>query len=369
MAFGRSAGRLRFSEADVRVGWNTPFVVSFEEAVNRSREAKLVDFVGEVEAAALSDRAQLIHAIIDGLARVVPCDRVVCADGDMTGTTSSEPGFQAFRQVHMSAWKTFEWQHPKLVHWSRTGDGAAVRFSDLISRRALHRLPIYDHFWRPFEVEYDVGVRIESGPAHRTDLSCTRSGKDFSDEERDLLEALRPYLARLLQHVDARRSAQTLRTRFGIGRREAEVLGLVARGKTNQEIAATLFLSAGTVRKHLEHIYTKLGAATRTQAALTALEALEARTRVDGPHAKTQDASINPFGLTSRESQILTILAEGKSNTEIATELAVSPQTVKKHLDHIYIKLDVRGRTDAAVRARLDWRLPQFARPEEEHVR
>lgn len=52
----------------------------------------------------------------------------------------------------------------------------------------------------------------------------------------------------------------------GLTRREQEVLAWVARGKTNAEIAETLWLSPGTVRKHLENAFAKLGVRTRTAA-------------------------------------------------------------------------------------------------------
>ncbi len=53
---------------------------------------------------------------------------------------------------------------------------------------------------------------------------------------------------------------------IGLGRREAEVLAWVARGKTNDETAAILGLSPRTVQKHLEHIFEKLAVETRTAA-------------------------------------------------------------------------------------------------------
>jgi DNA-binding NarL/FixJ family response regulator len=53
--------------------------------------------------------------------------------------------------------------------------------------------------------------------------------------------------------------------------REAEVLGLLAQGLTNREIAGRLFLSVGTVKVHVERILSKLGVSDRTQAAVRAV--------------------------------------------------------------------------------------------------
>ncbi|MFF2273825.1 response regulator [Agromyces sp. NPDC058136] len=54
--------------------------------------------------------------------------------------------------------------------------------------------------------------------------------------------------------------------------REAEVLSLVAEGRTNREIGKTLFLSEATVKSHLVHIFTKLGVGSRTAAVARARE-------------------------------------------------------------------------------------------------
>ncbi len=54
--------------------------------------------------------------------------------------------------------------------------------------------------------------------------------------------------------------------------RELELLSLLARGYSNAQIAAHLFLSEGTVRNYLSTIFTKLGVSDRTQAAVLALK-------------------------------------------------------------------------------------------------
>ena len=54
--------------------------------------------------------------------------------------------------------------------------------------------------------------------------------------------------------------------------RELEVLGLLCQGRTDKEIAQTLYLSVRTINSHLSHIYAKLGVGTRTEAMHVALE-------------------------------------------------------------------------------------------------
>lgn len=55
----------------------------------------------------------------------------------------------------------------------------------------------------------------------------------------------------------------------------------------------------------------------------------------------------NRSRLTNRELEVLSLLSEGNSNKVLATLLAVSPRTIQKHLQRIYAKLGVVGRTPA----------------------
>ncbi len=56
--------------------------------------------------------------------------------------------------------------------------------------------------------------------------------------------------------------------------------------------------------------------------------------------------------LTQRESEVLALLADGRSNAEIARELELSLKTVQNHVSRILAKLQVRDRTQAALRMR-----------------
>jgi DNA-binding CsgD family transcriptional regulator len=59
-----------------------------------------------------------------------------------------------------------------------------------------------------------------------------------------------------------------------------------------------------------------------------------------------------PVTLTTREAQVLRLVALGASNGEVALALHISPRTVEKHLEHVYRKLGVSGRYAAIASSR-----------------
>ncbi len=60
---------------------------------------------------------------------------------------------------------------------------------------------------------------------------------------------------------------------------------------------------------------------------------------------------VKPTTLTDREAQVLNLLAQGKSNKEIASYLQIAEDTVKSHIRHILTKLGVQSRTQAVILA------------------
>jgi LuxR family maltose regulon positive regulatory protein len=71
-----------------------------------------------------------------------------------------------------------------------------------------------------------------------------------------------------------------------------------------------------------------------------------------GRSFSTSATQVLPEPLTYREQEVLQLIAAGLTNREIAAQLVVSPETVKKHSGSIYGKLGVHSRTEAAARAR-----------------
>jgi DNA-binding NarL/FixJ family response regulator len=70
-----------------------------------------------------------------------------------------------------------------------------------------------------------------------------------------------------VQSVRARAESESaMRLRFGLTRRERQLVELLVGGLSNAEIAATLVLAEKTVKNHLNHVYAKLGVTSRAQA-------------------------------------------------------------------------------------------------------
>jgi len=78
----------------------------------------------------------------------------------------------------------------------------------------------------------------------------------------------------------------------------------------------------------------------------------------NGRRERTRETVEEAWGLTRRELEILTLVAEGHSNAQLARMLWVTEQTVKFHLSNIYRKLSVSNRTEASRWAQVHGLLP-----------
>ena len=69
------------------------------------------------------------------------------------------------------------------------------------------------------------------------------------------------------------------------------------------------------------------------------------------PHVPNTDA-VRSLGISAREMEVLGLIAQGCSNQEIADTLFISLPTVKSHTSSLFVKLDVRRRTQAVHKAK-----------------
>ncbi|TAN45067.1 MAG: hypothetical protein EPN22_03465 [Nitrospirae bacterium] len=164
-------------------------------------------------------------------------------------------------------------------------EGRAVMISDVLTQKQFHRLVLYNEFYRGHEIEYQLLVNLANQPSFVAGLTFNRSRRDFSERDRLMLNLLCPHIlqafrnARLLSKIKFDTSSLEPEpgglTSLGLTSREAEVLGWVAYGKTNADIAVICGMSVETVKKHLYRIYSKLGVENRVAAAMCAMNVLK----------------------------------------------------------------------------------------------
>lgn len=150
----------------------------------------------------------------------------------------------------------------------RATAGGAVLLAEGDPQRALPLLRSACQAWRELDAPYEAArtcvLRARAYRALGDDEATSRECDTAAAEFRRLGAALDADAVALLSDTGGNPG--------GLSDREVEVLRLVADGRTNREIAEALFISRKTVARHLSNIFTKLGVASRTEAARYAFE-------------------------------------------------------------------------------------------------
>ena len=241
---------------------------------SRDGDGPLLDLIGDV--CGLLDIDELRHGLLRALDRVLPSDYISLNDvhpDPAAIVTIIEP--EAPSELH-DVWAELAHENPLLRHYQRTLDGRANRFSDVIATAELRELALYRRLYEPMGVEHQMAFTLPASPERVLAIALSRRERDYSDAERDFANRARPFLIQAYLNAIA---FSSLRDRDdggqllgallaeGLTRREAEVVRLVALGRSNQHIALDLGISHRTVGKHLEHSFRKLGVGDRSSAA------------------------------------------------------------------------------------------------------
>lgn len=239
----------------------------------------ILDFLADVDE--LDDQEAYPSALLEHLDRLVPSTVASYQEADLLarrfGTViSNDPQDSEGDDLYWVLGPC-----PIADYRVRTGDLTSMRMSDVIGRARWHELPLYREYFRPFAIENAVDLGLGAGRDwyRSVVLLRERDDPDFSDRDLAVLESLRP-------HLRAREARAALRQALSnaplstdrrpddsdphLTARQREIVALVADGKTNAEIAAVLWVTPGTVKKHLENVYERLGVGSRAAAAALA---------------------------------------------------------------------------------------------------
>lgn len=345
--------------------------MSLSPRLRDSHYRAVLDCVGDVHDA--QDLDELRGMVLSSLRRMVPADYSSYNEipSGPTGelVTIAEPELPDFAYT---AWERHSSTNPLVARFGRTRDGRPYRFSDVIDQAELRRMPIYRELYEPLGVEHQIAFILPSQPTLLIGVALSRGGpRDFDDDERAMLDLVRPHLIQAYRNAQLReRSIGLLATvSAGLDARGTAALVvdrsgalLLATGEGEQLAADVALAPLKTDRPLPEPLAGVLAgpdqvASVTTRAAETVLVH-----RVRAPDGGTvlfleraaralTPATLRALGLTAREADVLSALASGSSTAETALALGIKPRTVLKHTERIHRKLGVNDRAQAIATA------------------
>ena len=254
------------------------------------------------------------------------------------------------------------------------GDQRTYKISDFLSQRQFHSLELYAVLYKLIGAEDQIAFGLP-GPTV-IGIALNRATRSFSERDRTLLDLLRPHLGQAHRRALERERAAT-------------VMAALERGLSEQDAAVVLVDAGGVIAftsgrapRLLSEYFPRVPAAAarrcrrwspsgwrRRREALAPMPlevgaehgtlTLRADPGPGGGWLLTFDEEPLPsperlrgLGLTRRQAEILSLLASGAGVAEIATDLYLSPATVRKHLENVYARLGVHTRAEAIARAR-----------------
>jgi DNA-binding CsgD family transcriptional regulator/PAS domain-containing protein len=248
---------------------------------------------GILDAAVARQRAEADRALLATIVDLLPCGVIVRDVGGLivlineAGRRIIGVGPNDPQPTHFDQFDGFDMWDPataRLLAQDERPTARALEGKAVLDYEARVRLPgaAEDSWLRISTVPmYGPDHTISGAVATFSDISPERelwhtvhaSARENSRLLADLQEAQRKHQQLLLTLVPpATELAAADRLASQLSAREREVLVHLARGETNRQIGAALGLSAGTIKKHVEHILSKLGVGDRTQAAVRASE-------------------------------------------------------------------------------------------------
>ena len=243
--------------------------------------------------------------------------------------------------------------------WRRWGGPAVAlnKLSDWFGRRERERFRDEEEFNAEFRIVDTLGFRVGDKQRRSALLHFDSQRRDFDERDRELALTLRPHVAALWRNAAARRQVAELLAELELdGDATAHAVVLFgAGGRIEHATVGARRLLAEWFRVHDGRLPSQLVdwvALARpgdryTRQANGSILTIETA----GDSVLTLRERLPPDAdLTPREHEVLGLVAEGLTNTEIARRLWVAPSTVAKHLEQAYRKLGVGSRTAAVAR-------------------
>lgn len=231
---------------------------------SQSNQRKILSFLDEVSHSEL-DVTQWLSSFesMFGYSQTVfwSCDqslRISCIAARNIEKRAIEEYDQYYHKMDLLA--------PKLI-FPIVRERKVLRLVDLLPHNAYEQNPYYNEYMAKYKHYHLMTMYLMRGSQILGLIDFIRPKKDpvFSDQEVMKMEILSRFLSQRLESYKPDLSWVGGAPQGPFTPKEKEVLDLVRKGKSNEEISARLHISINTVKTHLLNLYRKSGASNRTE--------------------------------------------------------------------------------------------------------
>jgi DNA-binding CsgD family transcriptional regulator len=305
-----------------------------------------------------------VHAEVDGQSRT-------------TVLVTSQPSIAAIVPDFQAVFDRYGHENPlPAAHQKHAG---ALKISDFLSERQFRRSSLYNELFRPAGVHYQMSIVLPSREGIIRGVVLNRGTRDFSERERTLLDLVRPLLAQSRRNAEAftqiQRALRTVGQEVVYLDRDGQIrhAGDGARARMQPYFRDHALWDRRLpdaierwVRVQRDHFPAGAHDLATSREPLVLFQAdrrlvirfvpgrdaeEEGLLLLEEQQVRVSPESLVALGISRREGEVLSLVAQGKTPVEVAEMLVISTGTVEKHLEHIYARLGVHSRAAAVARA------------------
>lgn len=274
----------------------------------------------------------------------------------------------------MEIFNRFAHQHPLIPDIIGSRIKSAIKITDYLSQTEYERLDLFNEYYRYAHLNRQMGLVLQIASDFTFACTVHRRGEDYTERDRLILTLLAPHLTSC---IDNSLAFERLNSTTAV--RSVGVIAVDLNGKIQfvndfaRELLERYFAGEKTADNSLpENLWnwTKIHDSANEKkfelpclpfkiknpvgeltVRLASSNAIQEKTLLLEEKKSLCPQMLEQLNVTRREAEILFWIAQGKTDPEIGLLLFISPRTVHKHAENIYVKLGVETRTAAMLKA------------------
>lgn len=254
----------------------------------------------------------------------------------------------------------------------------AMTTNDFLTTQKFHQTAIYNEFYKIYAIDHQLLVAFSDAPDSIITCAFSRTKTNFTEEERLIVNLIAHHLRIAIQNASKIEQFNRIKTNLS-GALESKSSGVVVLNTDKQIVYESKFArrmlekyfaeekdKSAVLPENLDgwlnsecgkfasdkfalpvHVFRIARENEKLEISLLYNAETQEKTLLFEESTSPSPKMLESLNLTKRETEILFWISQGKTNKDIGEVLGISPRTVNKHTESIYVKLGIENRASA----------------------